>query len=54
MYKTDRLDAAEVTAMTPITLTLTNLQPGANFVRTGIPLPKALVMDCDTLEIRAN
>ena len=51
MYNTDRQTAVEAATMNPITLSLTNLQPGANFVRVGIPLPKGSVQDCDTLTI---
>ena len=37
--------------MTPIILYLTSLQPGANFIRTGIPCPQGSVTDCDALKI---
>jgi len=37
--------------MTPIILHLTNLQPGANFIRVGIPSPQGAVTDCDRLKI---
>jgi len=37
--------------MKPIIIHLTNLQPGANFVRVGIPCPQGVVTDCTSLKI---
>lgn len=40
--------------MNPISLSLKNLQPGANLVRVGIPFPKGSVTDCVTLSLVDN
>ena len=37
--------------MKPIILHLINLQPGANFVRVGVPCQQGAVTDCDRLKI---
>lgn len=54
MPETRHQHATDVAVMNSIDLHLTNLKPGTNFVRIGIPLPKGVVTDCGSLAVVDN